>query len=105
MTGRAADTFNTPCCGVIIVTIMSLNLGYKDTLSLTVHLVDLLKLYKEPYKIIFIIKIKIGVWTMGPLLAGWVDCSEGAIIHQLLVSQPSVQYIGDPQNGLGLLKF
>ena len=59
MTGRAADTFNTPRCGVIIVTIMSLNLGYKDTLSLTVHLVDLLKLYKEPYKIIFIIKIKI----------------------------------------------
>ena len=39
---------------------------------------------------------------MGPLLAGWVDCSEGAIIHQLLVSQPSVQYIGDPQNGPGL---
>ena len=42
---------------------------------------------------------------MGSLLAGWVDCSEGAIIHQLLVSQPSVQYIGDPQNGAGLRNF
>ena len=100
MTGRAADTFNTPCCGVIIVTIMSLNLGYKDTLSLTVHWVDLLKSCKESYE-----NIKIGVWTMGPLLAGWVDCSEGAIIHQLLVSQPSVQYISDPQNRPGIRNF
>ena len=40
------------------------------------------------------------VWTLGPLLAGRVDCSEGAIIHQLLVSQPSVQYIADPQMGV-----
>ena len=45
------------------------------------------------------------VWTMGPLLAGRVDCSEGAIIHQLLVSQPSVQYMADPQNGCGAFEF
>ena len=37
--------------------------------------------------------IKMKVWTMGlnPPLTGRVDCSEGAIIHQLPVSQPSVR--------------
>ena len=97
VTGRAADTFNTPHCGVIIVTIMRLNLATKIHFHYTYHVLAILANIMKRSECNIYIKMK--VWTMGLFLPAGVDCSEGAIIHQLLVSQPSVQYIADPQNG------
>ena len=77
---------------------MSLNLATKIHFHYTYFALTILANIMK--KSVCNIYIKMKVWTLGPLLAGRVDCSEGAIIHQLLVSQPSVQYIADPQMGV-----
>ena len=82
MTGRAADTFNTPHCGVIIVTIMSLNLATKIHFHYTYYVLAILaNIMKRSVRNIY---IKMKVWTMGLFLsAGLIVVREQSFISCL----------------------